>query len=271
LINSTPTLPRCRVNDGLRRARPGSSNEATLLDERDRLISNVANATDIAIAYDGRGAATVRTVSGDVLLDGSTIGSVALSVAADGQLSFTLAPANAFTPSSGKLAGLTSAASHIAGQRATLDTLAARLASDINSAHQAGLDANGNPGVALLSFNGGAAAIAALALSPSDVAAANATSDNGNMLGFATVRAGGIEEATAAMIAAQAQGTAAARAQEAAASSRRDGAFAARDAIGAVDLDREAAELLRFQQAYEAAARTIQVARETMQSVLNIF
>jgi flagellar hook-associated protein 1 FlgK len=28
---------------------------------------------------------------------------------------------------------------------------------------------------------------------------------------------------------------------------------------------------LRFQQAYEAAARTIQVARETMQTILNIF
>ena len=73
------------------------------------------------------------------------------------------------------------------------------------------------------------------------------------------------------MIAAQAQTTAAARAQEAAASSRRDGSFAARDAIGAVDLDREAAELLRYKQAYEAAARTIQVARETMQALLNIF
>jgi flagellar hook-associated protein 1 len=106
-----------RVNDGLRRARPGSSNEATLLDERDRLISGIANATDITVAYDGRGAATIRARSGDVLLDRSTIGLVALSVAADGQLSFTLAAAAAFTPSSGKLAGLTAAASHIAGQR----------------------------------------------------------------------------------------------------------------------------------------------------------
>jgi flagellar hook-associated protein 1 len=64
---------------------------------------------------------------------------------------------------------------------------------------------------------------------------------------------------------------ASARAQDAAASSRRDGAFAARDMVSEVDLDREAAELLRFQQAYEAAARTVQVARETMQSILNIF
>ena len=45
----------------------------------------------------------------------------------------------------------------------------------------------------------------------------------------------------------------------------------ARDNISVVDLDREAADLIRLQQSYEAAARVIQVARETMQSVLAIF
>ena len=44
-----------------------------------------------------------------------------------------------------------------------------------------------------------------------------------------------------------------------------------RDAMSGVDLDREAADLIRLQQAYEASARVIQVARETMQSILNIF
>ncbi len=75
----------------------------------------------------------------------------------------------------------------------------------------------------------------------------------------------------ASLVGQQAQQAASARAQDAAASSRRDGAFAARDSVSEVDLDREAAELLRFQQAYEAAARTVQIARETMQSILNIF
>jgi flagellar hook-associated protein 1 FlgK len=260
-----------RVNDGLRRARPGSSNEATLLDERDRLVSNIANATNVAVSYDARGAAIVRTASGDALVDGATVATVSLSVAANGQLSFDIAPSGVLAPSSGKLAGLADAATHISGQRSSLDTLAAQLAANLNAAHGAGFDANGNPGAALLNFSGGAAAIIAIALSPADVAAADASSSNGNMLAFANARSGGIEERAAAMIAAQAQTTAAARAQEAAASSRRDGAFAARDAIAAVDLDREAAELLRFQQAYEAAARTIQVARETMQTMLNIF
>jgi flagellar hook-associated protein 1 len=261
-----------RVNDGIRRARPGSSNEATLLDERDRLVGNIAGATDIAVSYDARGAAIVRTPSGDALVDGPITATATLTVAADGQLSFGIAPGTALVPGSGTLAGLADAATHISGQRTALDTLAAQLANDLNTAHQAGSDANGNPGAALLNFGGSAAAMTAAALLPAEVAAADASGSNGNMLAFNNLRgASGIEQNVAAMIAAQAQMTAAARAQEAAASTRRDGAFAARDAIGAVDLDREAAELLRFQQAYEAAARTIQVARETMQTMLNIF
>ena len=263
-----------RVNDGLRRARPGSSNEATLLDERERLVGNIAGATNVAVSYDGRGAAIVRTSGGDTLLDGPIIAAISVIVAANGTLQFGINPSSGgiLTPTSGTLAGLANAATHIADQWTALDAMAAQLTVELNSAHQAGLDANGNAGAALLSTTGGAAALMAAALAPDQVAAANATSSNGNILGLISLRgASGVEAGWAALLAAQAQSTAAARAQEAAASSRRDGAFAARDEIGAVDLDREAAELLRFQQAYEAAARTIQVARETMQTMLNIF
>ena len=50
----------------------------------------------------------------------------------------------------------------------------------------------------------------------------------------------------------------------------RDGAVTARDGVTAVDLDGEAVDLLRFQQAYQASSRVIQVARETLQSILDI-
>ena len=62
-----------------------------------------------------------------------------------------------------------------------------------------------------------------------------------------------------------------ARAEDAAASSRRDGAFAARSEMSGVDLDQEAADLLRFQQAYAGSARVIQTARETLETILNVF
>jgi flagellar hook-associated protein 1 FlgK len=50
----------------------------------------------------------------------------------------------------------------------------------------------------------------------------------------------------------------------------RDGAVAARDAVSGVNLDHEATELLRFQQAFSASSRVIQVARDIFQSILDI-
>jgi flagellar hook-associated protein 1 FlgK len=261
-----------RVNDGLRRARSGSNNEATLLDERDRLVGNIATAMDVDVSYDARGTAIVRTPSGDPLVEGNVTATVTLAVSAGGLVSFGLAPATLLQPASGRLAGLAEAAAHISTQRTGLDSLAAQLSGTLNAAHQAGIDANGNPGAALIDFSGSAAGMVAAALAIAEVATANAGGSNGNILAFNSVRSSsGIEQGITTFIIQQAQITATSRAQEAAASGRRDSAFAARDAIGAVDLDREAADLLRFQQAYEAAARTIQVAWETMQTMLNIF
>jgi flagellar hook-associated protein 1 FlgK len=50
----------------------------------------------------------------------------------------------------------------------------------------------------------------------------------------------------------------------------RDAAVSARDSVSGVNIDEEAVDLMRFQQAYQASARVIQVARETLQSILDI-
>ena len=148
-----------------------------------------------------------------------------------------------------------------------IDNIGALVTND--PAHQAGTDANGNAGAAL--FTGATAAtLAAAPLTPAQVAAADASGTSGNMLAFGAMRGAGDPEARwSGHLATQAQATASARAHDAAAATRAEGAFAARSAVSEVDLDNEAAELLRFQQAYQAAARTIQVARETMQTLLN--
>jgi flagellar hook-associated protein 1 FlgK len=49
-----------------------------------------------------------------------------------------------------------------------------------------------------------------------------------------------------------------------------DGAITARDMVSGVDLDTEAVDLLRFQQAYQASSRVISVARETFQTLMDI-
>lgn len=260
-----------RVNVALLRARDGSTNQASLMDERDRLLDSLSGALPIAVSLDAHGAATVHVAGsgGPPLLDGPSTASLAVTAAADGTLSLTLG-GSAIAPSSGSLSGLCSAASTISGQRSALDQLASQFASGLNAAHRAGTDANGQPGGALVSFSGTADSLAALPLAPDQVAAANATSDNGNLLAMASLRGtGGTEQGWAQMVAAHAQTVSAAKAQDSAASTRRDGALAARAELSGVDLDHEAAELLRFQQAYQGSARVIQVARDTFQSILS--
>lgn len=258
-----------QINIGLRKARPGSTNEASLLDERDRLIDRLSSQAGVTATFDNRGAATLRaSATGDLLVGGGVVTPIAVSAAADGRLSFSIG-GSPLPNATGSLAGLAEAANHVADQRTGLDAMAAQFSAQLNAAHQAGIDANGNPGAAL--FTGtSAATLTAAALTTDQVAAADAGTSNGNMLAFGSLRgANDPESAWSGHLATQAQATASARAQDAAASTRASAAAAARDAVSEVDLDREAADLLRFQQAYSAAARTIQVARETMQTLLS--
>lgn len=258
-----------QINVGLRKARPGSTNEASLLDERDRLLDQISSQAGVKATFDDRGAATVRAAgSGDLLVGGGVVNPVSVTAAADGRLSYSVGGAP-LAISTGSLAGLSEAANHVADQRASLDTMATQFAGQLNAAHQAGTDANGNPGQPL--FTGtSAATLTAAPLAPDQVAVANASGSNGNMLAFGAMRGSNDPESRwSGHLATQAQTVASARAQDAAASTRADASAAARDGVSQVDLDTEAAELLRFQQAYSAAARTIQVARETMQTLLS--
>ncbi len=263
-----------RVNGGLRRARPGSSNEATLLDERDRLVDRIGEQIGVSASFGDHGVATLRAAgSGESLVENGAVATISKTMAPDGRLSFSLSSGGGgpFTPMTGTFAGLSDAAGHVADLRANLDTLAGQIAGDLNAAHQAGIDANGNPGQPLFTGIGSAATLSAAPLTADNVAAAGPGGANQNILSLASLRtASGPEALWSKYVAGQALSTSSARAQDSAASTRASGAQAARDSVSEVNLDHEAADLLRFQQSYEAAARVIQVARETIQSILDI-
>ncbi len=258
-----------QINIGLRKARPGSTNEASLLDERDRLLDQISSQAGVKATFDNNGAVTLRAAgSGDLLVGGGVVNPVTVTAVADGRLSYGVG-GSPLTISTGSLAGLAESAGHVADQRAALDTMATEFAGQLNAAHQAGTDAAGNLGQPLFAGTS-AATLTATALTPDQVAAANGSGSNGNMLSFGAMRgANDPESRWSGHLATQAQSVASARAQDAAATTRADASAAARDGVSQVDLDTEAAELLRFQQAYSAAARTIQVARETMQTLLS--
>jgi flagellar hook-associated protein FlgK len=49
-----------------------------------------------------------------------------------------------------------------------------------------------------------------------------------------------------------------------------DQAIGAKDAVSGVSLDQEAADLIRFQQAYQAAAKVMQIASQLFDTVLQV-
>jgi flagellar hook-associated protein 1 FlgK len=95
--------------------------------------------------------------------------------------------------------------------------------------------------------------------------------DNSNLAALETLRnTGAFESDAVGLIAINAAALTQRKTVSEAQSSIRDGAIAALDQLAGVNLDSEAVDLLRFQQAYQASSRVIQVARETFQSILDI-
>lgn len=102
------------------------------------------------------------------------------------------------------------------------------------------------------------------------VAATRAGSrDNGNLELLASLRkTGGFETVSNEMVSSNASALSAKRQVADAQNAILEGATAARDTVTGVNLDQEAVDLMKFQQAYAASSRIIQVSREIFQSIL---
>ena len=265
------------VNQTLLATPQGTSGYASLLDQRDRLLTNLSQAVPVDVSLDFRGVATVRmSGTGVTLLNPDAAGTMSVTSAANGTLTFTATQPDGttseVTPPGGSLAGMSSAAADIAEQRASVDALAAKFADMINSNQAAGRTRSGNPGGPLLEMGAdGALTISALDVSVDALATSDGTADNANLLALnAARRDSGIETAWTAIVSSHAQKVQSAKLVQESSQSRSEAADEARDQLSGVDLDREAVELMRLQQSYEAAARVIQVAREMLQSINDI-
>ena len=265
------------INGTIRSSTPGGAAFASLEDQRDRLIEDIATRVDVNVAIAGDGTATLALdgAAATPLLNGLGPGLLGLQVATDGRLTLQMTKEGTTAPlpvTSGKLAGLVQAAATTADRRMALDLLAADLTTSINAWSAAGIDANGAAGADLLDGSGGAAGLRTLTEDPDLIAAASTDGRaNGNLLALDAMRGlGGLESRWNALVSDAAQSLSAAKSEAAAAASWRDNAYAALDEVTGVDLDREAAELLRYQQAYSAATRIIQVGRETVNAIIDL-
>jgi flagellar hook-associated protein 1 FlgK len=155
---------------------------------------------------------------------------------------------------------------------AGLDAIAQQLADEINTQHQGGYDAAGNPGQPFFSYNPAnpAASLAVALTSPADLAASGIPGgglDASNATALAT--ATGVEASYQRLI--NGFGTEVASVTRLAANqqvltSQVDGS---REQLSGVNLDEETVSMLAAQHAYEAASRVITTLDSVLDTLIN--
>lgn len=265
-----------RVNLQLARSQPGTSDHVALLDRRDSLLSALAKQTDLSVTIGADQQVAVRLggAGGPQLVGGGTATPFAMTTAGDGTVSFTLGAAPV-TLAGGALAGKGQALTALRDTRASLDGIADSLIGAANAAQTGGVALDGTPGQPL--FSGSGAAGIALALTAgSQIATAPAGAGAGSRdpanldalrdaLASADIsgRIGGLLFSASSAVAgrrttAEALDTIAASAK------------IALDSQSGVDLDQEAVNLVRYQQAFQASGKAIQVASTIFDTLLSL-
>ena len=267
-----------KLNIALKTAPANSAGRAALEDQRDTLIGTISSNIGVDVTFDANGAVSLKLndyAGPQLLSSGSTdVPIIGLQRASDGRLSLTMTSngtSSVVPTTSGALAGFADASVNLADRRRQIDAIASSLTTDINAWNAQGYLADGTThGGPLLT--GTTAATIALATTDTDaIAAASATSDNGNLTSLNDLRSStGVEAKWRAVSTDQALLVQSAKTRATALAAQKDGAYTAVDEVSGVDLDNEAANLMRYQQAYSASAKIIQAARETLQAILEI-
>jgi len=265
-----------RTNTRLARASDASSDQTALLDQRDTLLEELSGYGNIATTFgtDGQVAVKIGGASGSDLVVGNSAASVSMATAADGTISFDVG-GTPLTLAGGSMAGQQLALTKNAQLKADLDTLVDNMVTDVNAAQTGGDDLDGNSGTAIFSGN----SMATLTLVATDgrkIATAPAGSaprsrDASNLTAIRTALAGVDPAGTMDANLFDVSGTLAGRnVTLGALETIADTAKVALSAQSGVDLDQEAVNLVRFQQAFQASGKVMQVASDIFDTLLAI-
>ncbi len=265
-----------RTNTRIGRASDASSDKTALLDQRDKLLKQLSDYGNIATTFaaDGTVAVKLGGTSGIDLVSGATAATVAMTTAADGQVSFSVG-ASSLSLSGGSLAGQQLALGKLAQLKLDVDGLAEDIVGTFNAAQLTGDDLDGNPGAAI--FSGTTAA--SMKLDVADVrklatAPLNGTTGSRDATNLTAIRsaisslnpADGMDQ-----IIFDVSGTLAGRnITLGALETISNTAKVALSAQSGVDLDAEAVNLMRYQQAFQASGRVMLVATDIFDTLLGI-
>ena len=264
------------MNLRLTRAGAGSSDRAALLDQRDQLLERLSGFTSITTNFESDGTVAVALGANPTqsFVQGGTSQTLSSAVATDGTLSFAV-NGQAVTPGSGSLAGASLALTELASVRGRLDTIAASLADTVNNAQAAGVALDGTQGQPIFSgMTAGTLTVVmtqgqGLATAPTGAGAGSRDDSNLNALRQSLASLNPAQQLNGLLfdVSSKVAGrTVTQGALDTIASSAR----ISLEQQSGVDLDTEAANLIRFQQAFQASGRAMQAASDIFDTLLGI-
>ena len=253
-----------------------SSDQADLMDQRDSLLNQISQYANISTTIQSNGSVNVNigSVSGPPLVTGSTTNTLTATTNSDGTQSLTVGNA-AVTLGGGSIAGNQAALTKLSQISTSLDSLAASIASTVNAQQANGADLTGATGAALFSgttaatlalttSNGSAIATAAAGSAAKSTDTTNLTAMQGalttldpsdTMNDILTDISGSVQSATTTQTTLQTLSSAAA---------------SSLSSESGVDLNTEAVNLVKFQQAFQASSKVMQTASTIFDSILNL-
>jgi len=266
-----------RINVELVAAREGTPGRAALLDARDATLRDLSREIGVAVTFDRFGAAQVRVdgTPSRVLVDGANASNFAATVNPGGTVELLLG-GTPFSARTGAMAGRASAIAEVIRLQNELDAIAASTIARANGAQGSGAALDGSSGQPL--FAGSDAGTIAVALNDgSGLALASAGSPAGSRDTANLANLIGAIADDAGPIAGTDRSLAALSSRIAGLDTTREGLSVIEGSARAdllettgVDLDAEAATLIRLQQAFEANSRVIQVATDIFDTILGL-
>lgn len=266
-----------RTNLRLSRAADSSSDQTALLDQRDKLLQDLSGYGDIATTFAADGTVSVQlgTSATSTLVQGGTADTLTMTTAPTGGLNFSLAGSGSVTLAGGSLTGQSQALTKLTQIHSDLNTLAGSIVTKVNTVQGGGAALDGSAGQPLLSGSD-AATIALATNDPAAIATSTAVGtpnsrDATNLNALQSVLGTLDPAGTMDKILFDISGTVAGRTvTRDALKTISDSAKTALAAQSGVDLDTEAVNLVRFQQAFQASGKVMQVAASLFDTLLAI-
>lgn len=274
---------------------PGGQQPNDLLDQRDLLLSKLSELVDVSVVPQNNGTTSVFIGKGQPLVLDNTSNSLVItgSTTDPKKLDISLKTPGTTQVITDQIAGGSLAGTLrfrdevLAPAQQNLSNIAETMTAEVNKLHATGFDLDGGTGNDLLAYNAASGKLSVNLTDPRKLAAASTAAtlpgDNRNALalanlenssvailqnGVATTTTATFQDAYGQIVSKIGTQAQSANISAAAQESLLNNAKSASENLSGVNLDEEAANLIKYQQSYQAAAQMISAAKGMFDSLL---